>query len=86
MMKNQTASYSKKPSYSKDKLASFLFMIKSVSQGLGQGLPVILTTNGSVLPVSGMAIMFLFQKVNNHLATLTLFQKGCYGYLVMPTC
>lgn len=30
--------------------------------------------------------MFLFQKVNNHLATLPLFPKGCYGYQVMATC
>lgn len=37
----------------KDKLGSFWFMIKSVSQGLGSALSVILTTNGSVLPVPG---------------------------------
>lgn len=30
--------------------------------------------------------MFLFQKVNHHLATLPLFPKGCYGYQVVTTC
>lgn len=33
-----------------------------------------------VLPIPGMAIMSLFQKiVYNHLATLALFLRGCYG-------
>ena len=73
-------------SYSKDKLDSLLlFMIKSVSQGLGYAPPVTLTTNGSVLPVPGMAIMSLFQKVNNHLAALPLFQNDCYSYLLSLT-
>ena len=53
-----------------------MFMIKSVSQGLGYAPPVTLTTNGSVLPVPGIALTFLFQKVNVYLA------KGLYGYLV----
>lgn len=31
--------------------------------------------------------MLLLQKVvYNHLETLPLFQKGCYGYLAMITC
>ena len=37
-------------------------MIKSVSQDLGYAPPITLTTNGSVLPVPGMATMSLFQK------------------------
>lgn len=39
--------------YSKDKLDSFLCMIKSLSQGLGYASPIILTPNGSVLPAPG---------------------------------
>lgn len=38
-------------------------MIKPVSQGLNNILPVTLTTNNSVLPIPGIAIMSLFQKV-----------------------
>lgn len=51
------------PSYSKDKLGSFLFMIKYSSQGLGFAPLVSLTTNGSILPVPGMTVMSLFQEV-----------------------
>jgi hypothetical protein len=38
-------------------------MVKPVSQRLGDAPPVILTTNGSVLPVPGSAIVPLFQKL-----------------------
>lgn len=56
-------------------------MVKPVSQRLGDAPPVILTTNGSVLPAPGMAIISLLQKAgSNHLASLTLFQKGHHGY------
>lgn len=46
-----------------DKLGASLFMIKPVSQGLNNIPPVTLTTNNSVLPIPGIAIMSLFQKV-----------------------
>ena len=59
-------------------------MIKSVSQDLGYAPPITLTTNGSVLPVPGMATVS--QKVNNYPAPLPLFWMGCYGYLGMSTC
>ena len=42
-----------KPSYSKGKLDTFPFMIKSVSEGLGYAQLVTLTSNASVLPIPG---------------------------------
>ena len=66
-----------KASYSKDKLGSLLFIIKSVSQGwAGCAPPITLSTNGPALLVPGMVIISLFQKVDySHLATLIFFQK-----------
>ena len=61
-------------------------MIKPVSQGLGYAPPVTLTANRSTLHVPAMTVMSLFQKVNNHLATLPLliWLPRC-GYLIMAT-
>jgi hypothetical protein len=50
-------------SSSKNKLDLFLYVIKSVSQGLGYDVAVNLTTNGSELPVLGNSNHALFQKV-----------------------
>jgi hypothetical protein len=51
-------------------------MIKPVSQVLGYSLLVTITTNGSVLPIPGMPVMFLFKNVvYNYLEALPLFQN-----------
>lgn len=56
--------------------------IKPLYQRLGYVLLTTFTTNGSLLPVPGMAIMSLFQKVvYNRSATLSLFQKVHKPYL-----
>ena len=53
---------------------------------IGFAQPVILTRNCSFIPLPGMAIMSLFQNINNHLETLPLFLECCCGYLDMTTC
>lgn len=46
-----------KPPHSKEKIGSFLIMIKSIPQGLGYAPRATLATNVSVLRLSAMAIV-----------------------------
>lgn len=52
------------------------------------GLHLLCHLNCKWLPTAGSrkGNHIFVSKVNNHLATLTLFQKGCYGYPAMPSC
>ena len=71
-------SWADKPSYIKDKLGSFLFMIKPLfMKDWAMRPPATLTTNGSVLSVSGMAIMSLFQKLFITILQPYFCLKGC---------
>lgn len=54
-------------------------------QGFGYAPAVTLTTMVRYCLFQGLAIILVL-KVNNHLATLPLFQTGCYGYLVRIAC
>lgn len=65
-----------KASYSKDKLYSFLLVIKYVSQRLGYASSITLNTNGSVLPVPGNSShAFVSNGYYSHLSTISLFQE-----------
>ena len=53
---------------------------------IGYGPPVTLTTNGSLRPVPGIAIMSLSQKaVDNHLTTYLCFES-LHGHCWLPCC
>lgn len=69
-----------KPSYSKGKLGSFLFMIIPVSQGLGYNSNYKWFCTGC--PRKWQQIMYLFQKLLKS-CNLVFVSKGCSDYRIM---